>query len=118
MGIADDEAGAAEAAGGDGGEEGAPVDFGLSEGGGDALDISFGHGQHEGLLAGDAFLLGRRVEMDAPAHLRDAQLDRSHAGVEELGFEVIGRAGTFFATLIRLGLEHGGALLGHSLIEE
>ena len=31
--------------------------------------------------------------------------------------EGVGRSGASFATLIRLGLEHGGALLGHGLIK-
>ena len=86
--------------------------------GGDALDIHFGQGQLEGLLAAHAFFEGAGIELDAAAHLRDRELDRADAGGEGFGFEAVGVAETRVAALVGLGLEHGGALLAHGFIDE
>ena len=56
MGIANDETGATEAAGDEGGKELAPMDFGLAQGGADAEDGAFAIGADadaDGDAAGD-----------------------------------------------------------------
>ena len=63
-----------------------------------------GHGEHESLLAADAFFEGGGVKIDTIAHLGDAEFDGADAGVEEPGVGAIGRTETSFATLIRLSL--------------
>jgi len=60
--------------------------------GGDALDIHFGAGQFEGLLAADALLEGGGIEVQIAAHLGDLKLDGPTAGSQGFGFEAIGVA--------------------------
>lgn len=85
--------------------------------GGDALDIHFGHGEHEGLFAAHAFLEGVGIEVDAVAHLGDAQFDLADTGGEEFGFEAVGTTETFLAPLVGLGFENGGAFQTHGFIK-
>ena len=85
---------------------------------GDALDIHFGEGEDERLLAADALLEGRRIEVDLAAHLRDGEGDGAQAGLEGLGFEAVGVAQAGIGALERPGSEHVGTLGVHGLVDE
>lgn len=86
--------------------------------GGDALDIHLGKGEHEGLFAADAFFQSAGVKVHAVANLRNTELDGADAGGQGLGFESVGAAQTGVTTLVRPGLENGGTLLNHGLVDE
>ena len=104
-----------------GGTDGATaelLDDGRDFAGGDALDVHFGEGQFERLLAADALFQGAGVEVDVAPDLRDAELNGADAGVEGFGFEAVGVALAGFGALIGLGLEGLGALLAHGLVDE
>jgi hypothetical protein len=86
--------------------------------GGDALDIHFGNGQFEGLLAADAFLKGGRIEVQISAHLGDLELDGPTASGERFGFKTIGVAEAGIGAFIGPGLKGLGAFLAHGFINE
>jgi len=86
--------------------------------GGDALDVHLCEGELESLLAADAFFESGGIEVEIAADLRDGQGDGAEAGREGLWFEAIGVAGASLGALEGLGLEHGGALRAHGLVDE
>ncbi len=86
--------------------------------GGDTLDIHFGQGQLEGLLAADAFFEGAGIEVQIAAHLRDLELDRAKAGDEGLGFEAVGVALAGISAFVGQGLERLGTFLAHGFVDE
>jgi hypothetical protein len=94
------------------------LDDGGDFAGGNALDIHFGDGQFEGLLAADAFLEGGGIEVQIAAHWGDLELDGTTAGGEGLGFEAIGVAKAGLGAFIGLGLEGVGSFLAHGFIDE
>ena len=93
-------------------------DNGRDFAGGHALDIHFGDGQFEGLLAPDALLEGRRIEVQIAAHLGNLELDGTAAGGEGFGFEAIGVTQAGVRAFIGLGLQCLTALLAHGFIDE
>ena len=86
--------------------------------GGDALDIHFGDGQFEGLLAADALLEGGRIEVQISAHLGDLELDGPTTRGERFGFKTIGVAEAGIGAFIGPGLKGLGAFLAHGFINE
>jgi len=86
--------------------------------GGDALDIHFGESEDERLLAADALLEGRRIELNLAAHLRDGEGDGAETGLKGLGFEAVGVAQAGIGALERPGLEGVGTLGLHGLVDE
>lgn len=86
--------------------------------GGNALDIHLGEGEHEGLLAANAFFQRTGIKIHAVANLGDAKLDGADAGGKSLGFEAVGATQTGFAAFVRAGLEDGGTFLNHGLVDE
>src|ERR1035441_5113603 len=87
------------------------LDDGGDFAGGDALDIHFGQGQHERLLAAHALFQGAGIEVQAAPDLGDAELDGTDAGGEGFGFEAIGVALAGFGAFVGLGLEGMRAFL-------
>jgi len=94
------------------------LDNGRDFAGGNALDIHFGDGQFEGLLAPNALLEGGRIEVQIAAHLGDLELDGPAAGGEGFGFETIGVAEPGVRAFIGLGLQCLATLLTHGFIDE
>ena len=91
-----------------GGTDGRATEF-LDDGGdfagGDALDVHFGHGELEGLLAADAFFQGAGIEFRFAPDLRDAEGDGADAAGEGFGFVAIGVALAGVGAFVGLGLE-------------
>src|ERR1035438_6914201 len=94
------------------------LDDGGDFAGGDALDIHFGQGQHEGLLAAHALFQGAGIEVQAAPDLRDLELDGTDAGVEGFGFEAVGVALAGFGAFVGLGLEGLRAFLAHGFVDQ
>ena len=94
------------------------LDDGGDFAGGDALDIHFGQGQFEGLLAADALFQGAGIEVQVAADLRDLELDGADAGGEGFGFEAIGVALAGVGAFVGLGLEGLGAFLAHGFVDQ
>src|ERR1035438_7159005 len=94
------------------------LDDGGDFAGGDALDIHFGQGQLEGLLAPHPFFQGAGIEFQAAPDLRDLELDGADTGVEGFGFEAIGMASAGFGAFVGLGLESLGAFLAHGFVDQ
>jgi hypothetical protein len=83
-----------------------------------ALNIHLGQGQLEGLLAANALLEGRGIELQSRTDLGHPEGDVAHAGGEGLGLETIGQALAAIGALVGLGLQDGGALAAHGFIDE
>ena len=94
------------------------LDNGRDFAGGNALDIHFGDGQFEGLLAPNALLESGRIEVQIPAYLGDLELDGAAAGGESFGFKTIGVAQAGVGAFIGLGLQGLTALLAHGFIDK
>ena len=86
--------------------------------GGDALDVHFGQGQFEGLLAAHALFEGAGIEFDAATDLGDGEGDGGQTEVEGFVLEAVGVAGALIGTLVRLSFENLGAFLEHRLVDE
>ncbi len=82
------------------------------------LHKHLGHRQSERLFAAHATLQPSGIEVDAVKYLWDAQLHLSHARGKRFGLADIGMAEPSLATLIGLGLQHGGAFLVHGFVEQ
>lgn len=93
-------------------------DDGRDLAGGNALDIHFGQGEFEGLLAANALLQGGRIEIQVAADLGDLKLDEAGTGGQRFGLEAIGVAQAGVGAFIGLGLERLAALLAHGFIDE
>ena len=104
-----------------GGTDGGAAEL-LDDGGdfasGDALDIHFGQGQHEGLLAAHALFQSAGIELQAAADLGDPELNRADAGGEGFGFEAVGMALAGLGALVGLGLEGLRAFLAHGFVDQ
>ena len=86
--------------------------------GGDALDVHFGHGEFEGLLAADPFFQGAGVEVGFATDLGHAEGDGADAAGEGLGFVAVGVAFTGVGALVGLGLEDLMAFDAHGFVDE
>ena len=94
------------------------LDDGGDFAGGDALDIHFGQGQHERLLAANALFQGAGIEVQAAPDLRDAELNGTDAGGEGLRFEAVGVALAGFGAFVGLGLQGLRAFLAHGFVDQ
>jgi len=83
----------------------------------DALHVHLGDGQLQCPLAADALLQGRGVELDAPG-LRDRQGEGTEPGVEGLGLEPVGVAGTLLGPLVGHRPEGVRSFELHDLVEQ
>src|SRR5450759_602128 len=94
------------------------LDDGGDFAGGDALDIHFGQGQHERLLAAHALFQGAGIDVQAASALRDLELDGADAGGEGFGFEAVGVALAGFGAFVGLGLQGLRAFLAHGFVNQ
>ena len=102
------------------GADGVPAelfDDGGNFAGGNALHIHFGQRQFEGLLAADAFLQGRGIEVQIAADLGNLKLDEAGPGGQGFGFKAVGMAEAVVGAFIGLGLEGLAAFLAHGFID-
>ena len=86
--------------------------------GGDSLDIHLGEGEQEGFFAAGSFFESAGIKIHAVADLRNTEQEGANTGGEGFGFESIGTPQAILTTLVRAGLQDGGAFLDHGLVDE